>query len=85
MVQPRNIPQPSPVLKSTDLKNDKHSRFLAAVKQLEEPAPVPDYFLPVNKVRPNDIVKQSECQSFVRRIAREKKERQEKLDALHRK
>lgn len=40
--------------------------------------------VPVNKARPNDILKQSDCQSFVRKINKDKRLRQARLDELRR-
>jgi len=41
--------------------------------------------VPVNKARPSDILKQSDCQSFVRKINREKRERQMRMDEIRKK
>jgi hypothetical protein len=55
-------------------------RSLSPVAHVAAPA----LGVPVNKARPNDILKQSDCQSFVRKINKEKRERQARMDEIRR-
>lgn len=49
-----------------------------------ESLPAASLGIPVNKVRPADYNKQTDCQSFIRKINKEKKLRQARKDELRR-
>lgn len=50
-----------------------------------EAIPAASLGVPVNKVRPTDYQKQNDCLSFIRKINKEKKLRQARIDELRRK